>query len=666
MEESYRIITNQLGKDQHSKVYKIKGNHSGNELIIKIYEDSRFIHYNNETNILTTLNKSYNSNDNNFFIMFKDIHFNHDLFSIPKEIKGNNLEFLFYNFLPKLSLFDYITNVKHQIKEIYAKYLCYKLLKEIENLQTINISHNKLDISNIMFDEEFNLKIIHFSEANIIKDKNEKNKDLFSLGQNIAKILSSKKFSTINYSKKYNKYIIYGSDKEKKLCMEESKFWKTLKALYNINISEKFLNFFHILIDAKKSKKILNIKDLLNNEWLNEIEKDLENIEHKFKNDFKIIYEEIIKNNIENNKINIDIKNILEEAQKEPKEYFEYPKSSFNNFSCDYESANRYKKNNNEENKRINKMENIKNYKMEESSEESKEESVKKEKRNQKKKKFREEEELFDVGEEESIKEDIDNRYLDDSEEEERELGKIERSEEINEGMDLSEIDEKESNKEEKVEGKYKKNILREKEMNIEECKKKEISIEKEEIAEKKKETQYEKESLDIIETNKKYNITKEEFKHKETFYKPEKEDFNFLEINIKNNDNKDINKPLINFITKLKEKIIEEYNRIKIKINIKEDKDFSFIICSEFKITFFEGDEIEFLDDNFEKKVNNSQKIEIKVELIEGDKNLYLINKINQYYLIFSGIEMEKEDFYEHLIRLKKISKNLLLKKSK
>ena len=65
--------------------------------------------------------------------------------------------------------------------------------------------------------------------------------------------------------KKYNNYIIYGSDEGKKLYMEESKFWKTLKVLYNINISKKFLNFFHILIDAKKSKKIININDLLKN-----------------------------------------------------------------------------------------------------------------------------------------------------------------------------------------------------------------------------------------------------------------------------------------------------------------------------------------------------------------------------------------------------------------
>ena len=318
IQENYQIITNQLGKDKHSKVYKIKGNLSGIELILKIYEDSRFIFYNNETNILNLINQNYNGQDNtNFFLMYKNINFNQNLFSIPNEIKGTNLEFLFYNFLPKLSLFDYLTNIDNKIKEIHAKYLCYKLLKEIDKLHSIDISHNKIDISNIMFDDEFNIKIIHFSEANIIKDKYDKNKDLFSLGQNLAKILSSKKFSSINYSSKHNKYIIYGSDKDKKLYMEESKFWKTLKVFYNINISEKFIKFFHILIDAKKSKKIIDINELLNDEWLNEVGKDYENCENIFKKDFKIFYEEIIKENVERSKINIDINNILEKPRAE-------------------------------------------------------------------------------------------------------------------------------------------------------------------------------------------------------------------------------------------------------------------------------------------------------------------------------------------------------------
>ena len=77
---------------------------------------------------------------------------------------------------------------------------------------------------------------------------------------------------------------------------------------------------------------------------------------------------------------------------------------------------------------------------------------------------------------------------------------------------------------------------------------------------------------------NIKSKINKEKIEHGETFYKPRDEDFNYLEINIKNNDNRDVKRPLINFINKLKEAIKKEYYRIGIKINIKDDKDFSFI----------------------------------------------------------------------------------------
>ena len=816
MEESYRIITNQLGKDQHSKVYKIKGNHSGIELIIKIYEDSRLIHYNNETNILTLLNNSYNTNDNNnIFIMFKNIHFNHNLFPIPKEIKGNHLEFLFYNFLPKLSLLDYITNIDNQIKEIHAKFLCYKLLQEIEKLHSINISHNKLDISNIMFDDEFNLKIIHFSEANIINDKYDKNKDLFLLGQNIAKILSSKKFGTIIYSKKYNKYFIYGSDKGKKLYMEESKFWKTLKTLYNINISEKFINFFHILIDAKKSKQTININELLKNEWLEEIKQDLEFIENTFKKDFKIFYEEIIKDNIEKNKINIDIKDILDESQEMSEENFKYPKAN-NDFVCynvregdDKDFKNIMRKNENdfvkydygkdkeEENLNLRKKKDIKKYKMTESRKEEKEtlSSKDKEKSKTKKKKINEEkkskkkEELEESEkkeeeeeeEEESSKEKKPKRKykrIELSEEEEEEFSQKEnwkkppkKKKVYEEKEESSEEEEKESSEEKKPKRKYKrielseeeeeefsqkekmdknpqktklyeekeqlieeekgkrkklteeqkelsdeeivKKKLKEEEMlddiesseymekeeergeeedeeeesskekkvrkkfrmiqlseeekeessdeekNIKKLKKKELLKEKEESSEEeryesskeaKRKCKYKNKELNLEETNKRKSIRKMKYKMEE----------------YPSRDNKDIKRPIFNFITKLKEKIKEEYKRIGIKININNISELSFIISYELKIADFNGDEIEFLDDNFEKKVKKLQKFEIKVELLKGDKNLYLLYKINQYYLIFNGISIDKEEFYEHLIILKEISKDLLLKQQK
>ena len=46
----------------------------------------------------------------------------------------------------------------------------------------------------------------------------------------------------------------------------------------------------------------------------------------------------------------------------------------------------------------------------------------------------------------------------------------------------------------------------------------------------------------------------------------------------------------------------------------------------------------------------------------MEGDKNIFLTNKINEYYLIFNGISVDKEDFYEHLNILKEIVKNLYI----
>jgi serine/threonine protein kinase len=94
--------------------------------------------------------------------------YNSNMFQIPKEVRGFNLEFLFYDYLSKLSLIDYIDKVNEQIKEIHVQYLCYILLKAIEKMRSINICHNKIDISNIMFDDDFNPKLIHFSEAKIL------------------------------------------------------------------------------------------------------------------------------------------------------------------------------------------------------------------------------------------------------------------------------------------------------------------------------------------------------------------------------------------------------------------------------------------------------------------------------------------------------------------
>ena len=140
---------------------------------------------------------------------------------------------------------------------------------------------------------------------------------------------------------------------------------------------------------------------------------------------------------------------------------------------------------------------------------------------------------------------------------------------------------------------------------------------------------------------------------------------FHYIEINIKNVENKDINKAINNFINNFKSKIKEQYEKTEIKVYIKmeNEKDLSFLLCYELLTTPFD-DEIEFLDDEFETKIKSKQGFRINVELVEGNKNLYSIDKINQYYIIFNKVSMDNEYFYEHLKILKKLAKNILLKK--
>ena len=83
------------------------------------------------------------------------------------------------------------------------------MLEQFTVMQTNNICHNKIDTSNIMFDDNYNLKIIHFSEANIINNKSQSNKDIFGLCQILAKILTLGKFNSINYAKNKKMYLIY-------------------------------------------------------------------------------------------------------------------------------------------------------------------------------------------------------------------------------------------------------------------------------------------------------------------------------------------------------------------------------------------------------------------------------------------------------------------------
>ena len=61
MEGNYKIISQQKGKDVHSKVYLLKEQNTGKDLIVKIYENLRHKYYRKECYILDIINNAKNS-----------------------------------------------------------------------------------------------------------------------------------------------------------------------------------------------------------------------------------------------------------------------------------------------------------------------------------------------------------------------------------------------------------------------------------------------------------------------------------------------------------------------------------------------------------------------------------------------------------------------------
>ena len=552
----YKILS-EAENELHSKVLTLQQLNSKNKLTVKIFEKKNNIYYQDEIGILRDLNEIDFTNKNNYFVRYMNIDYDENMFKIPKEIRKESLKFLFFENLSKLSLCDYISFYKEKLKEIHAKYLCYELLCAIEKLQKINILHNKLDVtSNIMFDDDFNIKIIHFCEAQKINNNNKYklNNDLFQLAILLIKFISGKKIKSIIYNKNDNKYEIIDNDEIfKSKRIEESQFWKRLEKENNINVSKQFSDFVLNLVKAKKEEKLVKISDLLNDEWLKEIKNDVQTHKENFKNDFKLFYDTINEDK--------DLNNPIE---------------------ADYNGMN-----NNGGNEAMSAINiNIKDGKLIP--------SLKREKR------FL------------PLKSPNQNNI--------NKNNQIQTNKQIENQIPISYIQQNNINNE------VSKSILRA-----------------------------------FPKTNK--NSENNEPREEKHIFRPRKDDFNYLKISIKNTENKDINQAVINFMKVFKNDIKEYYAMNDININFDDIKDLSFKICYEIPpIHFDDEDDIEFLDEDFEQKVKNSQNFEIKVELLEGEDNKNPF--INTYFLVFKGISIGKEDFYDYLKILKDIAKNSLKKK--
>ena len=284
--QNYEICSNPLGNGKNCEVYKIKEkNRPHSILIAKIYENSRRKYYEKEKRILLKISNSNDVEINDYLIHIKNINAR---LEISKQFKADST-LLTFDFLMHGNIQDYISlkSFGKPISEIYIKLLCYKLLLGLKKIHNNNISHNKIDIKNLMFDDNFNPIIIHFGNA-IISDNHQN--DFLGLGLILVGLISSKKIISYKFNKKQNNYIFrfYSTNNyfHESSC-EESVFWKILESNKNVIISKEFIDFFHLLVFPDK---ILNIDELFNNIWLKDIKIYHKEIEQNFREEFKNNY----------------------------------------------------------------------------------------------------------------------------------------------------------------------------------------------------------------------------------------------------------------------------------------------------------------------------------------------------------------------------------------
>ena len=293
---NYVINSNQIGSGTVGKVFQIQNLEPPyNKLIAKIFEEQGYEYYIKEKNILLELSHSNNSN-NDYIIKLK----NYDITLDFVDYFPYNSNFLIFDYLKHGNLSEYLRDMENftPISEKYVKLFCYKLLIGLKTIHNNNICHNKMDINNIMLDDDFNPIIIHFSDAS--KNNSNFRKDFIGLAKVIAKLITSGKFFNIKPANKCFEIIDNFHRMHK-----DTIFWK----MFEKEISGEFIKFFNILV---KTKKGLNIDDLIENEWLKEVKNNdnRKEIEENLKKYFKERYEKILYFN--NNSIqNIDMNNII-------------------------------------------------------------------------------------------------------------------------------------------------------------------------------------------------------------------------------------------------------------------------------------------------------------------------------------------------------------------
>ena len=238
-----------------------------------------------------------------------------NLFGFNKENIDKFRPYYVIDFISKGNLFYYLERANYNLPERCAKLLFKKIVKGIQFCHNRNICHLDIKPLNIMLDKHFNPIIIDFGLSDLIK--NEKNEtiiykgkrgtqeykspemwdkflykgvesDIFSLGVVLFNLMTGKVgFLTSKKNDYYYKLIINNNG-------NDELYWEKIKTQIKKEFSKEFKELYFQMVALNPSERP-SIENILNSNWLKEINNLNEEEENKLENEVQEYLEELYK-----------------------------------------------------------------------------------------------------------------------------------------------------------------------------------------------------------------------------------------------------------------------------------------------------------------------------------------------------------------------------------
>ena len=299
--DNHYILESELASGASYKVYKAKDCLSSEIYAAKVFNKYHF-EIENEIKFSSLVTQYKNPSFQKYITSSEGlIEYNED--------KDKKYKYIIFELCSKGDLYDYIKCTESGLRESNCKILFYKILKAIQVLHQMGISHNNIKAQNILLDgENFDIKISNLRVSSFSKNVNGKTilktkrvgsnvymapeiilghsydgekADIFSLGVLLFFIMNfsppfpiAKAIKNTNSSQR-----LYSFIKEKKNI---NLYWNYMeKYIITKKLSNEFKNLF-IKMVSYNPKERPTIEQILNGDWLKDIKNLKEEVFKKY------------------------------------------------------------------------------------------------------------------------------------------------------------------------------------------------------------------------------------------------------------------------------------------------------------------------------------------------------------------------------------------------